>query len=114
MFGFLFRKRGKGNERSRPGNFWISAGEFILVFLGILIALQVENWNQDRQDRKLERIQLYEMLANLYADLEDIEYNIRMQQQYMTIFFYRLSVSTYQYTQESILELIEAIEKELS
>jgi hypothetical protein len=76
MFGFLFIKK-------QSGSFWIYAGEFILVFLGILIALQVENWNQNRQDRKLERVLLHEMLTNLEADLADIDYNSRMQQRFL-------------------------------
>jgi hypothetical protein len=76
MFGFLFKKK-------QSGSFWIYAGEFVLVFLGILIALQVENWNQDRQDRKLERILLSEMRSNLMATLADIEYNIMIQERYL-------------------------------
>jgi hypothetical protein len=58
-------------------------GEFILIFLGILIALQVDNWNQSRQDRKLERNLLSEMRSNLIATQEDIEYNIMMQERYL-------------------------------
>jgi len=71
----LFLKRvGKNTGRT----FWIYAlGEFLLVFLGILIALQVENWNQDRKDRKLEHVLLSEMLDNLKGDLEGIDYNNR-------------------------------------
>jgi len=58
--------------------FWrFAIAEFFLVFLGILIALQVDNWNQDRKDRKLERVLLSEMLGNLRADLEDLNQNIQ-------------------------------------
>lgn len=51
-------KPGKpAGENSR--SFWTFAiGEFVLVFLGILIALQVDNWNQERKDRKLEHVLL--------------------------------------------------------
>lgn len=79
MLGFLFKKKGATDEKSRSGSFWVYVGEFILVFLGILIALQVENWNQERQERKLEQVLLKEMLSNLKADLEDIDYNTRTQ-----------------------------------
>jgi len=61
--------------------FWIYAsGEFVLVFLGILIALQVDNWNQNRQERKLERILLSEMLDNLERDLDDINWALNYKQ----------------------------------
>ena len=29
-------------------------GEIVLVVIGILIALQINNWNQDRKDRAIE------------------------------------------------------------
>lgn len=58
-------------------NFWVfTITEFILVILGILIALQIENWNQNRQVRKLESVLLNELLLNLNTDYEDIRFNI--------------------------------------
>ena len=51
-----------------------------MVFLGILIALQVDNWNQNRQERKLEKILLREMLGTLQQDLEDIDFNLAYKQ----------------------------------
>lgn len=57
--------------------FWIyTIGEFVLIILGILIALQIDNWNQNRQNRKLERVLLNEFLVNLKSDLRDVKYNI--------------------------------------
>ncbi len=32
--------------------FQYAIGEIILVFIGILIALQINNWNQDRKEHK--------------------------------------------------------------
>lgn len=73
MLRFLFKS--KRNDVSPERRFWIYAsGEFLLIFLGILIALQVDNWNQNRQERKLERILLSEMLDNLEQDLYDIDW----------------------------------------
>jgi hypothetical protein len=75
LLRFLFKS--KRNDENPERRFWIYAsGEFLLVFLGILIALQVENWNQNRQDRKLEKVLLLEMKANLEQDLADIDYNL--------------------------------------
>lgn len=75
MLRFLFK--GKEEDESPERKFWIYAsGEFLLVFLGILIALQVENWNQNRLDRRLERVLLAEMRSNLKEDLKDIQVNL--------------------------------------
>lgn len=75
MLRFLFKS--KKNNLSPERKFWIYAtGEFFLVFLGILIALQVDNWNQNRQEKKLERILLSEMLSNLEQDLQDIDWSL--------------------------------------
>jgi hypothetical protein len=76
MLRFIFKNKDDSIENPAR-NFWIFAlGEFVLVFLGILIALQVDNWNQDRQDRKLEHVLLSELHANLQTDLKDIDYNL--------------------------------------
>jgi hypothetical protein len=39
-------------------------GEIILVMIGILLALQINNWNQDRKDRISER----KLLDNIHRD----------------------------------------------
>ena len=41
-------------------------GEFVLVVLGILVAFQVNNWNEGR---KLELVRL-ELIENLKADFQ--------------------------------------------
>ena len=75
MLRFLFKS--KRNDVSPERRFWIYAsGEFFLVFLGILVALQVDNWNQNRQEKKLEKILLTEMLSNLEQDLADIDWSL--------------------------------------
>ncbi|MEJ2162073.1 MAG: DUF6090 family protein [Robiginitalea sp.] len=47
-------------------------GEILLVVIGILIALQVNNWNEDRIERKNEVKLLKELKADLDANLEEI------------------------------------------
>ena len=50
--------------------FKYAIGEIILVVIGILIALQVNNWNQDR----IEKIELNELLKSIAGNVEsDIE-----------------------------------------
>ena len=53
-----------------------SMGEILLVVLGILIALQINNRNETRKEKKLEIKVLKEMRSNLMSDLEDLRYNI--------------------------------------
>jgi Family of unknown function (DUF6090) len=46
-------------------------GEIFLVVIGILIAVQINNWNENRKDRNAEQA-LYQTLINsLESDLED-------------------------------------------
>lgn len=52
-----------------PGNrfskyFWYALGEIILVMIGILLALQVNEWNQQRMERQEER----QIRANLHEE----------------------------------------------
>lgn len=49
-----------------------AAGEILLVMIGILLALQVNNWNTNKQNRLIEQ----NFLKNLKADLEIDLYNL--------------------------------------
>jgi len=51
-------------------------GEIILVVFGILIALQINNWNQDKIDSKIEKELLSELLENLSINTERLENSI--------------------------------------
>ena len=48
-------------------------GEIFLVVIGILIALQVNNWNEDRKNRRYEVMALAEIRKAIIADLEFFE-----------------------------------------
>jgi len=48
-------------------------GEVILVVIGILIALQINNWNETNKERSYENYILTEVSANLGADIAQIE-----------------------------------------
>ncbi len=45
-------------------------GEIVLVVVGILIALQINNWNEQRKSRKVETNILKELLVIVQSDLE--------------------------------------------
>ena len=67
MFRFLrsFRSALMINGKFRNYLFY-ALGEILLVVIGILLALQIDNWNEDRKDRRVER----EILETLYTNLE--------------------------------------------
>lgn len=52
-------------------------GEIVLVMIGILLALQINNWNNDRIERKLESNILSEILVNLEKDVFNLNSKIR-------------------------------------
>jgi len=51
-------------------------GEIVLVVIGILIALQLNNWNSERKERALEVKTLSELLTSFQGDLKDLIYNL--------------------------------------
>jgi hypothetical protein len=48
--------------------FKYAVGEIVLVVIGILLALQINNWNEARKDRETELYILQEVLSNLKED----------------------------------------------
>ncbi|PQB05571.1 DUF6090 family protein [Aureitalea marina] len=72
MIHFFRRIRRKLLNQERVGKYLIYAvGEILLVVIGILIALQVNNWNQERISRDKEKVYLKEIRASLEKDLAD-------------------------------------------
>ncbi|MGB5357167.1 MAG: DUF6090 family protein [Eudoraea sp.] len=58
----------------RAGRYLLYAvGEIVLVVIGILIALQINNWNEERKIRKIERRMLEELVENLEYNTEILE-----------------------------------------
>ena len=49
-------------------------GEIVLVMIGILLALQVNNWNIENEYRRKEVAILKSMRTNLQSDIESIEF----------------------------------------
>ena len=54
--------------------FFYAIGEIILVVVGILIALQINNWNEYRKDRILEKEYLSRLNEDLTFDISWIDY----------------------------------------
>jgi len=68
----FFRKIRQGllQEGSFQKYLLYAAGEILLVMIGILLALQVNNWNENRQNRKVEKEILTNIRAGLITDFE--------------------------------------------
>ena len=69
----IFRKiRQKFLDKNNIGKYiFYAIGEILLVVIGILIALQVNNWNQKKIETKKEAFHLENILANLQDDLDN-------------------------------------------
>lgn len=52
-------------------------GEIILVVIGILIALQINNWNEDRKSNNQEQLYLKRLLSENKEDLVTFKNNIK-------------------------------------
>jgi hypothetical protein len=65
MINFFRKIRQNLLMENKTGKYFKYAiGEIVLVMIGILLALQVSNWNQDRKDRISER----KLLDNIHRD----------------------------------------------
>ena len=70
MIPFFRKIRKKMADDNRPLKYTRYAiGEIILVVIGILIALQINNWNEGRKERLLENELLTDLIKDLNKDL---------------------------------------------
>jgi len=82
MIKFFRKIRLDALSRKRfPKYFTYALGEIILVVIGILIALQINNWNENRQKRNLEGDYLTEIKENLVRDTININSVMQFQLQ---------------------------------
>lgn len=78
MINFFRSIRRKLAEDNKPAKYFRYAiGEILLVVIGILIALQVNNWNEHRKARTEEITILKEISNNLKTDKEDFKRNLK-------------------------------------
>lgn len=63
--------------------FKYAIGEIVLVVIGILFALQINTWNNNRIERNLEQDSLNEILDNLEFDLNTIDKCIEGNERYI-------------------------------
>ncbi len=68
------------SQKKITAYFFYALGEILLVVIGILIAVQVNNWNVNNKVRAEELKLLKEMVNNLDSDIEDCIWNINKNQ----------------------------------
>ena len=73
MIKFFRKIRQNLLMENKTGNYFKYAiGEIVLVMIGILLALQVNNWNEQRKERIQEKIFLKRFEVELNTNLENI------------------------------------------
>lgn len=82
MIKFFRRIRFNLMSENKTGKYLKYAiGEIILVVIGILIALQINTWNQEKQNRKQESQILTQLLNEYNSNLEQINSKIYIRQE---------------------------------
>lgn len=77
MIKFFRRIRQKLLNEGKLNRYLIyGIGEIFLVVIGILIALQINNWNEDRKSVKLQKEILKDLLYTLIRDYPDLNRSI--------------------------------------
>ena len=67
-------------ETGKTGRYFKYAlGEIFLVVIGILIALQINNWNEDRKSSIREKMLLIELRTNLHTNVQNLNADINKQ-----------------------------------
>ena len=61
-----------------------AVGEIVLVVIGILIALQINNWNENRKDRKLEKELLEQLQSEFESNLIQLDDKIALRDKMLT------------------------------
>jgi hypothetical protein len=79
MIKFFRQFRYKSMEKNKSSKYFKYAiGEIVLVVIGILIALQINNWNQSEKERVAE----IKYLNNIHRDLKEQLNYIKIQKSY--------------------------------
>ena len=79
MFRIFRRVRyGLSASRNTRRYLFYAFGEMVLVVIGIVIALQIDNWNEWRQEREDEQIVLKQLRDDYRANLAQLEQKMDM------------------------------------
>jgi hypothetical protein len=89
--------------------FKYAIGEILLVMIGILLALQVNNWNEDRKERKLETILLKQLQTEFNSNLSQLDQRIAIRNNMM-----RAAVELINYIDNPEIRQIDSINKKIA
>ena len=85
MITFFRKIRQNLHSEGKTGKYLKYAiGEILLVVVGILIALQINNWNEDRKERKQEKDLLAQLESEFQNNLEQLEDKIALRETMIT------------------------------
>jgi hypothetical protein len=74
MIGFFRKIRRKLADDNKPLKYLRYAiGEIVLVVIGILIALQINNWNEERKQNNIVNTYLYNLEEDIYKDIKEYQ-----------------------------------------
>ena len=78
MIKFFRKIRYELMETRKTGKYLkYAVGEILLVVIGILIALQINNWNEAKKDLKEQITVLKNIKKDVLADTLDVSFNIK-------------------------------------
>lgn len=106
MLKFFRRIRQKLIQEGKLKNYLIYAiGEILLVVIGILIALQVNNWNEKRNQEQRVRVMLEQIYTSVKEDSE-LMYNIQQVQQKQIEWMYQIAVHADSFNFHNLLHIL--------
>ena len=107
MIKFFRKIRYDLMEKNKTGKYLKYAfGEILLVVIGILIALQINTWNEERKDKKLEQTYLIRLQNDLVKDTLYLAQNIQnLKKQKANIYQFVHELYNVQKTEEEFKQL---------
>ena len=101
---------GKTAKPAMPAGRYLkyAIGEILLVVIGILIALSINNWNENRKDRNQERELLNQLQSEFQSNLDQLDEKISLRENMISASLTLLDVVDYpeKRNSDSILTLI--------
>jgi len=74
MINFFRKIRKQLADDNKPLKYMrYAVGEIVLVVIGILIALSINNWNDDRKNRQVENYYLGQIMVDLNDDIQTLQ-----------------------------------------
>jgi len=86
MIKFFRHIRKEQMEKGKTSKYFKYAfGEIILVVIGILIALQINNWNEANKETETEKVYIKNIIRDLNNQLKSIEIHQKREEEYFEV-----------------------------